>query len=145
MKTVYAVMGTTLLKILFILFSGIISGADIKTGRIPRTAFVLAFPSFFFLMLLLYEGFDPKGALTGMFTGLAIFGLAYFVSGRKLGLADVWYSALIGMVLGPWRWYGAICCACVSGVLIVVLFKKRLIPFIPCMAMGVIAVFLMEA
>jgi prepilin signal peptidase PulO-like enzyme (type II secretory pathway) len=68
--------------------------------------------------------------------GIGLFLLAFFASRRRLGLADVWYSGLIGMVLGPLWWYPAVFAACASVALVVIYLRKPAIPFIPCMALG---------
>ena len=128
-------------RILFVLFSLIIAAADIKTGMIPRLAFVIAFPLFFILLCMFgEETFFPVMAIAGMLVGLFVFLLAYLITGKKLGLADVWYSALIGMVLGPWWWYAAIGCACTIGIMYMLISKRQKIPFIPLMALGSIAI-----
>jgi len=126
----------TVLKALFITFSAAIAAADIKTGKVPRIAFILAFPVFIILTILSDEQLPLWKPIAGGLTGLIIFLLAYFISGKKLGLADVWYSALIGIVLGPWLWYAAIGSACAAGIIYILIFKKRKIPFIPFMAIG---------
>ena len=131
-------------KVLFAVFSIIIAAADIKTGKVPRLAFVIAFPLFLGLALLQNELHLPQGALAGALLGLLVFLLAYFVSGKKLGLADVWYSALIGLVLGPWWWYAAMGCACVCGIVYILVSKKRKIPFIPLMAFGSLIMIIIE-
>ena len=130
-----------LTKISFAVFSGAIAGTDIKNGTVPRLAFVPAFPFFFLLKLFLNERQLPIDSITGVIAGLVIFLLARVVSGKKLGLADVWYSALIGMVLGPLYWYRAIAGACFAGAAMIMLGKKRQIPFIPCMAAGSVLMF----
>ena len=123
-------------KLLFAIFSIFIAKADIKTGAVPRLAFVFAF-LFFFAFKLFLPGWNPLWeSITGMLLGLLIFSIVFFVSKKKLGLADVWYSALIGMLLGPWWWYAAIGIACFTGVIYIIFFKKRRIPFIPFMAVG---------
>ena len=126
-------------QILFTLFSAFISGLDIKNGSVPRIAFAIAFPSFLIIKILFNEGFSFNNSITGLITGILIFLLAYMTTGKKLGLADVWYSALIGMVLGVRLWYMAISFACLTGIIFMLIKKKRQIPFIPCMAMGSIA------
>ena len=127
-------------KPLFILFSAAIAATDIKTGKVPRAAFVFAFPFFFILGVLTAgrPGYWEQAA--GSLIGLAVFMLAYFITGKKLGLADVWYSALVGMVLGPWRWYAAMGSACIAGTICILVSKQRSIPFIPFMALGSIVV-----
>ena len=127
------------IKILFVLFSFLIAFKDIKTGVVPRVAFLLAFPLFFVLCLTQADPRSPVALATSALLGLSVFILAFFISGRKLGLADVWYSALVGLVLGPWRWYAAVGCACVAGIIFILVSKRRRIPFIPLMALGSIA------
>ena len=128
------IMFVILGKVLFMIFSIAIAAADIKTGMVHRLIFILAFP--LFIVLAQLQGVLMTTALTGALLGLSIFLLAYFVSGKKLGLADVWYSAIIGLVLGPWWWYTAMAFACVAGVVYIAASKKRKIPFIPLMAMS---------
>ncbi|MDR0498060.1 MAG: prepilin peptidase [Treponema sp.] len=130
----------TLFKFIFALFSLIIALSDIKTGAVPRFVFIIAFPFFFVLSMFQPEPHPPWTAIAGALAGLVIFLMAFLISGKKLGLADVWYSALIGLVLGPWWWYAAIGGACVAGIFYILIFKKRRIPFIPFMALGSIAV-----
>jgi len=125
-----------LIKLLFSIFSFAIAMSDIKTGMVPRIAFALAFPVFFALCLLSEDPIPPEVLAAGALLGLFVFLAAYFVSGKKLGLADVWYAALIGLVLGPWLWYAAVFCACIAGITYMIAFKKRKIPFIPLMALG---------
>jgi prepilin signal peptidase PulO-like enzyme (type II secretory pathway) len=125
--------------LLFSIFSFAIALSDIKTGMVPRVAFVFAFPVFFVLCLLSENSQPVVIMLVGALPGLSVFLAAYFVSGKKLGLADVWYAALIGLVLGPWLWYAAIFCACIAGIVYMLAFKKHKIPFIPLMALGSVA------
>ena len=73
-----------------------------------------------------------------------VYTLAFFISGKRLGLADIWYSALTGMVLGPVWWYPATGIACISAVVYIVAAGKRRIPFLPFMALGGISMGLMQ-
>ena len=125
---------------LFAIFSALISAVDIKTGMIPRVLFIAAFPLFAALKMLLTEDSPPLVAIGGALPGLVVFLLARYFSGGRLGLADVWYSALIGLVLGPVRWYAAIGLACVLGALYILVSKQQRIPFTPMMALGSITV-----
>jgi prepilin signal peptidase PulO-like enzyme (type II secretory pathway) len=79
-----------------------------------------------------------------MLLGLSIFLLVYLFLKDRLGLADVWYSALTGMMLGPWWWYAAIALACFSGIIYMAVLKRRRIPFIPFMAAGSITASLIQ-
>jgi prepilin signal peptidase PulO-like enzyme (type II secretory pathway) len=134
-----------LLKILFLLFSAAIAAADIKTGAVPRMAFICAFPVFLALRSASDNWNFPWLSILGAIVGLSVFLLAFVLSKKKLGLADVWYSGLMGLVLGLWRWYMAVSIACVLAVLYI-LFRKKAsgswaaAPFIPFMAAGGIAI-----
>ena len=132
------------LKIFFIFFSVFVAASDIKNGKVPRVAFVFAFPFFIILRFFLDERFPTWEPVAGCFAGLVIFLLAFFISGKKLGLADVWYSALIGLILGFWWWYAAIAIACITAVVYIGVLKKRRIPFIPFMALGSIAISIIQ-
>jgi len=133
-----------IVKLTFVLFSIIIAVMDYKTGAVPRLAFIGAFALLFTLKLLADKNNFPWFSLTGVVMGLAVFLLAFFLSGKKLGLADVWYSGIIGFVLGPWFWYLAIAIACVSGIIYILLSRKKKIPFIPLMAVGGIVAGIVE-
>ena len=131
-------------KILFALFSLLIAWRDIKTGLVPRIVFIFALPFFFTLRLLLFEKKFLMEYIIGIMAGFIIFMFVYFLTERKLGLADVWYSTLIGLILGPWLWYAAIAISCVVGVIFIKAAKQRQIPFIPCMAFGSIVICILE-
>jgi prepilin signal peptidase PulO-like enzyme (type II secretory pathway) len=123
-------------KALFSIFSFAIAVSDIKTCTVSRIVFVLAFPVFFVLCLLSENPHSPLVLATGALLGLLAFLAAYFISGERLGLADVWYSAIIGLVLGPLWWFQAVFCACIAGIVYMLASKRRSIPFIPFMALG---------
>jgi hypothetical protein len=127
-------------KILFSIFSFAIALSDLKTGVVPRMAFVIAFPVFFVLCLLSLNSRSPFVLLAGALLGFLIFSLAFVISGKRLGLADVWYAALIGLVLGPWLWYAAMFCACIAGIVYILVSGRRKIPFIPLMALSSVGV-----
>ena len=128
-----------LCKTLFAIFSTAISVTDIKTGVIPRLAFIVAFLIFALIKILFIDNFSILYSVSGLFLGLIIFLFAYFLSGKNLGLADVWYSALIGFLLGPLWWHVAIGLACIIGIAFIIGTNKKRIPFIPLMATGAIS------
>ncbi|MDR1804394.1 MAG: prepilin peptidase [Treponema sp.] len=128
---------------LFYAFSMVIALADIEEEEVPRVVFAAAFPVFFALRVG-WGLFPVQEAAAGLLVGLGFFLLARLVSRGKLGLADVWYSALIGMVLGPRRWYGAICLACAGALILLLASGKRRVPFIPFMAAGSIAISILQ-
>jgi len=133
-----------LIKTIFVIFSFAIAILDVKTGAVPRVAFIIAFPVFFTLNMLKVERYPLLLIIAGTLLGLFIFFLVFFISKKRLGLADIWYSGLIGLVLGPLWWYPAIGIACIAGVACVFMFKRRRIPFIPCMAVGSVAMFILK-
>jgi len=126
-------------KILFSIFSFAIAVSDVKTGAVSRLAFIFAFPIFFALCLLSGNSHSAVIMIAGALLGLLVFLLAFAISGKRLGLADVWYAALIGTVLGPWLWYAAMFCACIAGMVYILVSGRRRIPFIPLMALGSVA------
>jgi hypothetical protein len=127
-------------KIFFYIFSFAIAVSDIKTGVVPRIVFAFAFPAFFLLCLLPGNSRSAAIMFAGALLGLIVFLLAYIISGKRLGLADVWYAALTGLVLGPWLWYAAMFCACSIGIVYILVSGRRRIPFVPLMALGSAAV-----
>ena len=135
-----------LFRLFFTFFSVIIAGADIKNGEVPRLAFILAFPVFFIMKFLINGRIMITESIAGAAAGFLVFILAFIITNKKLGLADVWYSALTGMALGTWQWYLSTLFACVTGVFIILIISKNIskkqIPFIPCMAAGNILIFL---
>jgi prepilin signal peptidase PulO-like enzyme (type II secretory pathway) len=115
----------------------VVSIADIKTGAVPRVAFLVAFGCFGALRVLTAESCRPLWeSMAGLPLGIAVFVLALVVSGGRLGWADVWYSGLIGMVRGPVWWYPSMGIACAAAILFIGITRKRCIPFIPFMAAG---------
>jgi len=127
-----------ILKIFFIVFSVVIAILDIRKGEIPRITFILAFLILFTLRVV--QDTTLWLFTAGAADGLAVFLLAFFISKKKLGLADVWYSGIIGFVLGHWHWYIAISASCILGIMYILIFKKQKIPFIPFMATGGVAI-----
>jgi hypothetical protein len=123
------------LLVLYVLFSGYISFLDITTGHVPRLLLWSAVAGALLLKTIIAVKLMPM-ALAGGVLGTGLFLLAYIVSGKKLGLADVWYAALIGVVFGPFLLYASLGVSCVIAIIFILLTKKRSIPFIPFMAAG---------
>ena len=132
------------MKIFFSIFSFAIAVSDIKTGMVPRIVFVIGFPVFFVLCLLSENSNSVIVMLSGALLGFAVFLITFIISGKKLGLADVWYAALAGMVLGPRWWYAAMFCACIAGIVYILVSGRRKIPFIPLMALGSVATIIFQ-
>ena len=122
--------------ITFLLFSIFISYLDIKQGSVMRIYFLIAFIIIFLQKIFFLQSENLIPSFFALFTGLILFGLAYFISKKKLGLADVWYSGLIAFVFGIRLWYNAIIIACLLGLFFILFFRKQKIPFIPFMTIG---------
>jgi prepilin signal peptidase PulO-like enzyme (type II secretory pathway) len=120
----------------FIGFSVFISVKDISTGLIPRILLWSALPCSLLLQYLFFGKNILFNAVFGGVLGCAVFFLAFFISGKRLGLADVWYAGLAGSVLGPVWWYPAMAVSCILAAGYIALFRRRYVPFIPFMAIG---------
>ncbi len=120
----------------FLLFSVFISVADIKTGSVSRNLMWVMAAVLFLLKYTAYGRSVLALSAIGCALGLCVFLLAYLCSKKKLGLADVWYAGIMGIVLGLFRWYPAVFFACVMACLCMLAAHKRSIPFLPFMAAG---------
>jgi len=69
-------------KILFALFSFAITVADIKSGMVPRIAFMIAFPFFFTILMLQAEHLPLFVVFAGILIGLLVFILIFYRSER---------------------------------------------------------------
>jgi hypothetical protein len=119
----------------FILFSLIISVQDVLTGAVSRLSLWAALLAALLLQGLVKAGL-PLSALAGGLVGIAVFSLAFFLSGRRLGLADLWYAGLMGIVFGPLWWHAAIAFACLYALVFFLFSHHRSLPFIPFMTAG---------
>jgi hypothetical protein len=128
-------MLANILYLSFFLFSVVISIQDAVTGTVSRlwlwTALLAAL-----LLQGVIQAAVPVAALVGGLLGVTVFFLAFFCSGRRLGLADVWYAGLMGIVLGPLWWYAAIGSACIYSLLFFAATRRRSAAFIPFMTAG---------
>ncbi|MBV5330338.1 MAG: prepilin peptidase [Chlorobium sp.] len=128
----------SIISILFIIYSVVLSFLDLRRGVIPRPLQMWGALLFLFLQFFLDRGTFFHSALAGAVLGLLIFTLVALIARKKLGIADVWYAAGIGIVLGPFRWYGAVFCACGLALATFFITRQKRLPFIPFMAAGAI-------
>jgi hypothetical protein len=119
----------------FFVFSIIISIQDTITGSVSRSCLWAAAVVALLLRWVMNATF-PTVALIGGMVGIAVFFLAFFCSGQRLGLADVWYAGLMGIVFGPLWWYVAIGSACIYTLIWLLVTRRRSAPFIPFMTAG---------
>ncbi len=120
----------------FFLFSVFISVSDIKTGTVSRSLMWVTAAVLFLLKYIAYGHAVLALSAIGCILGLCVFLLAYFCSKKKLGLADVWYAGIMGIVLGPFYWYPAVFFACVIACLWILAAHRHSLPFLPFMAAG---------
>jgi Flp pilus assembly protein protease CpaA len=129
------------LFIFFLLFSLIATIQDLQSGQVSR---VLLWGGI--AVMLLIQAFQAwtlfLPALGGTALGLGMFLLVWFLSGKKLGLADVWYAGLLGAALGPLWLYPAIGAACLFAFACFLISRNKSIPFIPSMALAGLATFI---
>ena len=74
----------------------------------------------------------------GAALGILLFSLAYYISKKRLGLADIWFSGFIGAFLGIVKWYAAVSIACILALLFFICGrnKQKTLPFIPFLSIG---------
>ena len=92
----------------------------------------------------------PAEALLGFLLALLQMGLVYVIfRGRGMGLGDVKYACLLGGLLGPLQWVGALFWACSAALVFTVaarVFKgeplRARIPFAPYLTAGGLAALL---
>ena len=74
----------------------------------------------------------------GAVLGMLLFLLAYYISRKQLGLADVWFSGFIGAFLGIIKWYAAVSIACILALIFFICSrnKRKTCPFIPFLSIG---------
>jgi prepilin signal peptidase PulO-like enzyme (type II secretory pathway) len=126
--------------LVFIIFSFFLSFKDIMTGRVSRFLLWGAISCSFLLQYGIGGRNILFNAVSGCILGLGVFFLVFLVSGKRLGLADVWYAGLAGSVLGPVWWYPAMGLACVLAVVYMLASRRRSVPFIPFMAAGSVCI-----
>ena len=94
---------------------------DIVYGEIKRSSLYTAI----ILALCVKAPVAVWESFAGAVVGILLFLLAYYISKRQLGLADVWFSGFAGAFLGIIKWYAA----CKRN-------KRKALPFIPFLSIG---------
>ena len=77
----------------------------------------------------------------GAVLGILLFLLAYYISKKQLGLADIWFSGFTGAFLGIVKWYAAISIGCIVALIFFMCNKNKgkALPFIPFLSVGACA------
>ena len=77
-------------------------------------------------------------SFAGAGLGILLFLLAYYISKKQLGLADIWFSGFVGAFLGIIKWYAAMSIACMLALIFFICNrnKRKILPFIPFLSVG---------
>ncbi len=114
---------------------------DMKYQRVPNLVNLLLF-----LSVIIYKLITTSDLITSLISGFIAFItflFVYFVSGKKLGMGDCKYTAIIAIFFGYLFWlqsivYCSILALLISGILII--FKKinrnTKLPFMPFLVSG---------
>jgi prepilin signal peptidase PulO-like enzyme (type II secretory pathway) len=120
----------------FFFFSVFVSVSDIKTGKVSRSLMLVTAVILFILKYMVCGQSMLLLTVLGCVIGLLVFLLAYYCSRKKLGLADVWFAGIMGIVLGAIYWYPAVFIACILTIISMIFMRKKSLPFLPFLAVG---------
>ena len=131
-----------------VVFSAACSWQDIKTNSVPNwllaSGIILSILyRFIFERPELYYSFQI-GLITGFAAGLFYF-IIRSITKQKLGMADVWFGIVQGLLLTPEHLFLCVMIECVSaGFVFLILINRKIqkLPFIPFMSLGLITSFL---
>ncbi len=139
---------------IFSFFSILFSIVDIKSGEIPRIYSIAMLCLVLILKIFVAFAVDYSAhsalqkilsIISGGVFALFAFTLVFLVCRGKMGLADIWFSCGMGMVLGIYAFIVAVLIACVLAFLFyVILFitkkgrrtSRMSLPFIPFLSIG---------
>ena len=107
---------------------------DIVYGEIKRSSLYTAI----ILALCVKAPVAVWESFAGAVVGILLFLLAYYISKRQLGLADVWFSGFAGAFLGIIKWYAAVSIGCMAAFIFFICKrnKRKALPFIPFLSIG---------
>lgn len=88
-----------------------------------------------FLLTIFYSPVAVSWRIYGLF--FAGLGLVFAIF-RRMGWADVWFLALCGFGLGCKRMISCVLFACLFGIVWQCIGKKRMVPFVSCLAAGLV-------
>ena len=119
---------------IFVLVCIYFSYQDILYGEIKR----LHLYAVIIVALCVKAPFAAWESFGGAVLGMLLFLLAYYISRKQLGLADVWFSGFIGAALGIIQWYVAVSIGCIAAFLFFLCSrgKWKSLPFIPFLSVG---------
>ena len=122
--------------VLFILFSLILSFYDIKKLHVPLFVLIISTVSSFVFNLFLSCSLRNEFIISSFFLCIQ-FVSVYFISRKKLGLADVIYAFNCGLYLSFVQIYIALAISiCSAFVFLLLKRKNKFLPFIPFMFAG---------
>lgn len=117
----------------FAIVSVILVYSDLKTFHIPVD--VLAAGIFLLIIeKIFYGNFFPK-ILPAVYI-FTVYLIIYFLLKNKFGFGDVLYSFFCGLVFNMQEVFISQISACIFGIVFMLVFSKRKIPFVPFMFVG---------
>jgi len=119
---------------IFVLICVYFSYQDIVYGEIKRIYLYAAIA----VALCVKAPATAWESFGGAVIGMLLFALAYHISGKRLGIADIWFSGFIGAFLGIIKWYAAVSIGCILALLFFICSRNKLkeLPFIPFLSIG---------
>lgn len=105
----------------FIAVSIPLAVSDIKTRTVSRNASIIALLLMTMPSVLLPDLMGTVASVAVIAAAVLVFEAVRLITGKKLGLADVFYSGTMAAFLGGQKWLAACGMACVSGALFLLL------------------------
>jgi len=146
MKTEYAIC------IVFFVMSVVMAIQDIKTQKVSRVFSIILLLVMVAARIFFNEGDERVGFIASSVIGLVLYEAVRFITKKKLGLADVFYSGSTGALLGFDMWLASCAIACVAAACIIAFRIRKAppekkvngmaeilripVPFVPCMFLG---------
>ena len=105
--------------VVFAAFSIFMSVQDIKTQKVSRWCSVALLVVAVVARLVFWKGEERVGFVASACIAIAVFWAVRFITKKKLGLADVFYSGSSGALLGFDMWLASCAIACVAAACVI--------------------------
>ena len=122
----------------------VISFRDLKTYTVPDICIVSGILNRIIFCFLLQDEFLPSifnGTLMALFLFLPSFLLSHICRKQVLGEGDVCLVFMLSMYTGFYAGAMALLIASLCGLIVILVSRKRMIPFAPCICLGYLMVF----
>ncbi|MBO4508102.1 MAG: prepilin peptidase [Spirochaetaceae bacterium] len=105
--------------VVFAAFSIFMSVQDIKTQKVSRWCSVALLVAAVVARLVFWKGEERVGFVASACIAIVVFWAVRFITKKKLGLADVFYSGSSGALLGFDMWLASCAIACVAAACVI--------------------------